>query len=199
MRTLNVSTMARFYVSFPMSMTDRLLGKLARTRIAFHRRLIGFANSSTHRRPDRLLRNGRSPDQNFRRRDLLYHRCTREDVEDEVFLPARIRIDRPSVNWSKYSKTWDVIFDHPGHGIVRFIVGNLPRELPTAPPRPGEHRAELHHFYAFHDPLDLNYSHSEIRCSRGGRELARINSSAVKKEFQAMMSREGLLLLRPEI
>jgi hypothetical protein len=120
-------------------------------------------------------------------------------VEDEVLLPARIRVDRPSVNWSKYSKAWDVIFDHPGYGIVRFIVENLPRELPTVPPRPGERRAELHRFYPFHDPLNLNYSHSEIRCSRGERELARISSSTVTKEFQAMMSRGGLVLLRPEI
>jgi len=101
----------------------------------------------------------------------------------------------PSVNWSKYSEAWDVIFDHPGHGIVRFLVKNLPHELPTAPPRLGERRAELHRFYAFHDPLDLNYSHSEIRCARGGTELTRISSSAVTKEFQAMMSREGLVLL----
>lgn len=145
-----------------------------------------------------MLRNGRPPDQGFRTRDFLYHRCTKEDVKDEVFLPARIRIDRPSVNWSKYSKAWDVIFDHPGQGIVRFAVGSLPGELPTATPKAGEHPPELHHFFAFHDPLDLNYSHSEIRCSRAGRELTRISSSVVKKEFQAMMSLVGLLLLRPE-
>jgi hypothetical protein len=146
-----------------------------------------------------MLRNGRPPDQSFKSRDFLYHRCTKEDVEDEVFLPARIRINRPSVNWSKYSKAWDVIFDYPGHGVVRFAVGNLPRELPKAPLKPGEKRPEPHHFFPLHDPLDLNYSHSEIRCSRGGRELVKISSSAVTKEFQAIMSRQGLLLLRPEI
>ena len=146
-----------------------------------------------------MLRNERPPDQGFRPRDFLYHRCTKEDVKDEVFLPARIRVNRPSVNWSKYSKAWDVIFDYPGQGIVRFVVANLPRELPNAPSRPGEQPPELHHLFPFHDPLELNYSHAEIRCSRGAREIARINSSAVTKEFQAMMSRQGLLLLHPEI
>jgi hypothetical protein len=181
-----------------MGRIDRLLGRLAQTQIAFRKRLFGFKDSSTHPRPARMLRNGRPPDQNFKRRHFLYHRCTKEDVEGGVFLPPRIRVDRPSVNWSKYSKAWDVIFDYPRNGIVRFVVGNLPRELPKAAQRPSERAPELHSFFPFHDPLDENYSHSEIRCSRGVREIRRISSSMVAKEFQAIMSREGLLLLHPE-
>jgi hypothetical protein len=92
-----------------------------------------------------------------------------------------------------------VIFDHPGGGIIRFIVRDLPEELPQeAPARAGERAPQPHRFFPFHDPIDLNYPHSEIRCSRGGEVIRRINSAIVIKEFQTVMSRIGLLLLEPD-
>ena len=147
-----------------------------------------------------MWRSGREPDQSFRPPHFLYHRCKKEDFEGDVLLPPRIRIDRRSVIWSKFSKAWDVIFDHPRQGIIRFIVGKLPRELPKEVPPVGNRNAPaVHCFFAFHDPLDDNYSHSEIRCSRGGTEIPKVGSAIIKKEFQAMMSQQAFLLLRPEI
>jgi hypothetical protein len=114
-------------------------------------------------------------------------------------LAARIRVDKPSVNWSKYSKPWDVIFDYPGFGIVRFIVRCLPTELPKGTPAPGSKPPELHRIYPSHQPLLENYSHSEIWAARGTNVIKRISSQMVIKEFQAIMSQESLVLRRPEV
>jgi hypothetical protein len=35
------------------------------------------------------------------------------------------------VNWSKYSKPWDVIFGDPKAGIALFLVWEVSRDLPT--------------------------------------------------------------------
>ena len=69
----------------------------------------------------------------------LYHRCKKEDFEGDWVFGARMRYNNTSVNWSKYSKPWDVIFDHAGHGIVQFMVCQLPKELPKEP-TPGARR-----------------------------------------------------------
>jgi hypothetical protein len=114
-------------------------------------------------------------------------------------LPARIRANC-SVNWSKYSRPWDVIFDYPGCGIVQFIVCLLPKELPKEEIPAGATAPQPHSFYPEHDPLPDNYPHSEIRTFRAG---ARVTSShlpeTVKKEFRQIMSDQSVILLNPDI
>src|SRR6185437_9609885 len=105
-----------------------LSGRWTKTRLALHDLSIRFVPFSI-RRPRRMLRNGRPVDKKFGDKDWLYRRCIKEDIAGDVLLPPRIRVDRPSVNWSRYSKPWDVTFDHPKQGIVRFVVGLLPKQL----------------------------------------------------------------------
>jgi hypothetical protein len=109
-----------------------------------------------------MLRNGRGVDNHFRPSDWLYRRCVKEDVEGDRLIPARISYDDISVNLSKYSRAWDVIFDHPAEGVARWIVSDLPDNLPENPPP--KTKVEMHDFRG--------------ACS-AGRELCSLRGSGV--------------------
>jgi hypothetical protein len=148
-----------------------------------------------------MLRNGRAVDEAFKGRHHLYMRCTKEDVAHDRVIAARIKYDNPSVNWSKYSRPWDVIFDFPGYGIARFVVRYLPRELPKNPPgMPSKKQSQLkiQTFYPRHEPEQQNYSHCEIRTFQNGvvQSKPRI-SETVKKEFRQIMSDRSLVIQNP--
>ncbi len=144
-----------------------------------------------------MRRNGRGVDNSFRPGDLLYRRCVREDIEGDRLLAARIKYDDTSVNWSKYSKPWDVIFDYPGQGIARWLVRDLPKQIPENYP-PGT-KVQLHDFTPSHVPLCKNYLHSEIWVYRSGIRIQRLSSNLAKKQFRTMMSDKSFLLLHPKI
>lgn len=144
-----------------------------------------------------MRRNGRGIDNDFRPTDWLYRRCVKEDVEGDKLLPARIRYDDTSVNWSKYSWPWDVIFDYPGQGVARWSVGDLPRGLPENPPP--KQKIEMHDFKPEHAPLCDNYSHTEIRVDRAGQRIERLSSEMVKKQFRTIMGDRSLVLIFPTI
>src|SRR5262245_39778778 len=115
-------------------------------------RLLGFAYSSTRVRPARMFRNGRGVDNGFLPYHQLFHRCGAEDIAEGRLIPGRIRYQNTSINWSKYSKAWDVIFDHEGCGIVQFLVRHLPRRLPMVPPN--DNKTRIFTFGPVHEPLD---------------------------------------------
>lgn len=153
-----------------------------------------------------MFRNGRSADAAFLPADKLFHRCTKVDVEGDRLLPAKIRCDNVSVNWSKYSKPWDVIFDHPGCGIARFVVRYLPVELPKElppPPRDPKKRQATVNIFSFrpvHDPEEENFAHCEIATFKDAQRVEKPNLSAtVKKEFRQIMSDRSLVLYQPEV
>jgi len=144
-----------------------------------------------------MTRQGRPVDQNFRQHDLLYHRCVKDDVLDGRMIASRIRIENPSVNWSKYSKPWDVVFDYPGCGIVRFVVRDLPYELPEGNDIPKGTKTRW--FQPSHEPEELNYSHSEIATfSDGERMLKPSHGKIVKKQFQMKLHSHSLVILDPK-
>ena len=145
----------------------------------------------------RLIQGDRPVDNRFRFFHCLYYRCKREDVDGGRLLPPRIR-PNCSVNWSKYSKPWDVIFDYPGCGIVQFIVCLLPKELPKEVPV-GATAPQPHSFYPGHVPLPDNYPHSEIWTFRAGTRLPSPHlPETVKKEFRQIMSDQSVVLLDPD-
>jgi hypothetical protein len=144
-----------------------------------------------------MRRGGRGVDNSFRSKDRLYRRCVNEDIEGDRLLIARIGYNDTSVNWSKYSRPWDVIFDYQGHGIARWLVRELPRGIPENPP-PGT-KVELHDFAPSHVPLCENYSHSEIWVYRSGVRIRQLSSSLAKKQFRAIMSDRSFILVYPEI
>ncbi len=147
----------------------------------------------------RLIQGGRPVDNAFHFFHCLYYRCKREDISEGRLLPPRIRCPNTSVNWSKYSKPWDVIFDHPGWGIAQFIVCRLPKELPKEVPV-GATAPQQHSFYPGHVPLPENYPHSEIWTFRAGVRAANAKlPETVKKEFRQIMSDQSVILCDPDI
>lgn len=152
-----------------------------------------------------MFRRNRGPDNWFSPRDHLYRRCTREDVEGDRLIPARIQYENVSVNWSRYSKPWDVVFEHPGEGIVRFVVRDLPEELPKElPPAAKEGKKQppvkVHCFRPAHQPLEYNYAHSEIWTFKEGERITKVSLPVtVKKEFRQIMSDRSLILHQPQI
>ncbi len=148
-----------------------------------------------------MLQNGRAVDNAFRFFHCLYYRCTQEDVSEDRLLAARIPYRDTSVNWSKYSKPWDVIFDHPGQGIAQFLVCGLPKELPTElPPGPQRSPPKPHSFFPGHVPLPKNYSHCEVWTFKEGARTSNPRlPETVKKEFRQIMSDRSVLLYSPTI
>ncbi len=143
-----------------------------------------------------MFRCGRGVDSQFLPYHRLYHRCEAEDIAEDRLLPGRIKYQNTSVNWSKYSKAWDVIFDYEGWGIVQFLVKHLPRRLPIVPP---DDKARLFAFAPVHDPEDDNYAHSEIGTFVEGERLSEPKlSSTAKKEFRAELSDRCVILWLPK-
>jgi hypothetical protein len=142
-----------------------------------------------------MLRSNRPVDNNFRFFHQLYHRCTKEDIVGDRLVPLRIRYRNPSVNWSKYGKPWDVIFDFPGHGIAQFFVCGLPTELPRTA---GVQKAKPHSFFPSHIPEYSNYSHCEIWTFKVGVHIPNPTlTDTVKKEFRQIMSDRAAILRSP--
>ena len=153
-----------------------------------------------------MLRNGRPVDDKFRLFHRLYHRCVLEDVAGDRLIGARIAYKNVSVNWSKHSRPWDVIFDYPKQGIARFFVCGLPLELPKELPPPSKKNpnkpppVKLHSFRPEHVPLDDNFAHCEIWTFREGVKVEKPNlPELVKKEFRQIMSDRSFVILAPEI
>lgn len=144
-----------------------------------------------------MVKGDRGIDIRFLGEDFLFHRCTTEDMLGDRLNPARIRYDRTSCNWSRYSKPWDVIFDYPQQGIVRFIVRHLPKQLPSQKP---DKNAKEYSFLPLHAPEELNYAHCEIRTFKGS-ELQEKSSlpQVVKKEFKTIMSDRCFVLRWPQV
>jgi hypothetical protein len=144
-----------------------------------------------------MIQGDRAVDNEFKPRHHLYYRCKKEDVVGDRLLGPRLRCEGASVNWSKYSKPWDVIFDHADHGIARLIVRDLPKDLPQQ--QPSGTPIDLHSFLPHHEPIKTNYSHSEIWPYRENTRLNRLSSRTVKKEFQTMMAARSLVLRDPKV
>lgn len=86
-----------------------------------------------------------------------------------------------------------MIFDHQGWGIARFVVKDMPKELPK------EGDGKPHSFYPAHVPLAENFSHSEIWTLKEGKRVEGKLPSMVKKEFRQIMSDRSLVVSRPEV
>ena len=148
------------------------------------------------------MSDGRPVDQGYRWYHRLYYRCAAEDVAGDRLLPVRVKSFDVSVNWSKYSKPWDVIFGHPDAGIALFVVCEINRDLPTELPKSAA-RPELQPkprtYRPWHEPLDENYSHTEIAVFRDGMRVKKTSqiSDEAKKEFRQIISDRSRVIRSP--
>jgi hypothetical protein len=146
-----------------------------------------------------MLQRQREIDNNFSGLHLLYRRFTNDELLGNRLNPAKIAYKNTSVNWSKYSKPWDVIFDYPDYGYCQLMVKHLPTELPKEI-QIGSN-AKLHSFMAEHKPLQDNYSHSEIVTYKENvKVIGNVDlPNTVKKEFRTIISDKTLILSNPKL
>lgn len=119
--------------------------------------------TSPRNRPSRMLRDGRTEDQEFSPAERMYRRYTKDDFEGEYFRPARFRFP-PSLNRQRYSEPEDVVFSEHGEfdgcGVLECTVQDLSLQLM------GDHEVQ-YSFIPMHVPEHDNYSHSEIWATFG--------------------------------
>lgn len=149
-----------------------------------------------------MMRNDRPPDQSFRWYQRLYYRCHTDDVVGDRLLPLRIRPINLSVNWSKYSKPWDVIFGQPNAGIAVILVSEIRRDLPeqiTADDSKNRDKPKPRCYRPWHDPYDDNYGHTEIAVYKEEDRLTneRDINSQTKKAFRQILSDRSRVVRLP--
>lgn len=137
-------------------------------------------------RPDRMKRNERAEDQDFRATEKLFRRYTREHYINGQFSNTGFAFTSPqSVNRQKYSEPTDVLFSETDEfaewGVLSFKCEDLPESFPPDDPQ--------YTFFAKHVPMEDNYAHSEVWCD--GRpatgEYVR-PSKQLRKLFRAALS-----------
>ena len=149
-----------------------------------------------------MMRRNRPVDDDFRPEHRLYYRIEHQDeLEGNYLDPQKIRTAFDvSVNWSKYSQPWDVIFDRPASGIASILVQDISVDLPRDLTPDHKHQVVKPHLYRpTHEPYNDNYSHSAIAVFKDSQRVtksAQVGEKA-KREFRQLLSDKAIILLRP--
>jgi hypothetical protein len=148
-----------------------------------------------------MYRNGRPIDDKFEAVHKLYIRIDGECFQQGEILDAGIRIADQSVNWSKYSLPWDILFGHSDCGVGGFVV----RDIPTPVPQdrkdwPRDPKFSPYEYVPKHIPENDNYGHCEIQATRQGvvSKEEKIRADIVKKQFRSKLKRSINILLAPK-
>lgn len=175
---------------------DRLSGKLSKATLNLFVRVRGSRILWTVA-PDRLRRNDRAIDSNFKRFERIYFRVMPDDFLEDRINPVRIRCFNMSVNWSKYSCPLDVICPQPSSGIARLLICRLPAIFPK---ELSDEKEKKHEFFLEHDPLDDNYSHCQVACMKGDQRAMKdsVLSRTAKKEYRTLISDHSVIILDAE-
>lgn len=141
-------------------------------------------NISSLEVPERLMRNGRPVDNEFKPDEKLYVRCRKADVDEGRLIGGpSIRFPDWSVNRQKYSEAKDVLIPSWHRwGVAEFAAGDVPGKL----------KSDGGPEYAFrieHDPCEQNYAHSEVRAIKGNEYDDELDvPKNVKKRFRQILS-----------
>jgi hypothetical protein len=142
--------------------------------------------------PQEMLRNGRPIDPIFLPDEALYIRF--DQIENEIVHPACIRAPVQSVNRSKYSKPeWVLLAKYPQFlkwGYGSFKVSDIPESITSD-------TGVTHGFKIEHEPLEDNYSHSEVRSYKNGKIVKRKND-AIRLKYRVILSQKIIILKTPE-
>lgn len=149
--------------------------------------------------PNRLLCNGRAPDQVFSPTEKLFFRIPplQEDEESVDFLePGKIQSIPFSVNREKYSHPEDVIvLNSQDWGIGFFRVQDIPPYLISDTKIRFDFRVE---HLPLEDEIGNNYAHAEIKAFREGIEVSNKElGSKIKAAFRLAVSNRGKVFKRP--
>lgn len=148
--------------------------------------------SSQPELPARMYRNGREIDPVFDPEELVYHRCILSDLVDGKFSSVSIKFPDWSVNRGKYCRPSDVLLPSwLDFGVAEFKVKDVPSDMKSSGDTNFNFKIE-------HDPLEENYSHSELRVYKNGFHDKKVSvSSLVKKEFRVRLSLRINIALEP--
>lgn len=131
-----------------------------------------------------MYRNNRPVDPAFLPEEDLYIRFNA--MEGQRVDPLCIRCPDQSVNRSKYSEPeWVLLDSYPkfvGWGYGAFKVRDVPENIDSG-------GGVVYEFSVDHDPLDDNYSHSEVRAYRDGERTSKKNKPILIK-FRLQISRK---------
>jgi hypothetical protein len=149
-------------------------------------------STSNPDRPERMFRSGRPVDQVFSPDENLYFRYKDNETVDGRIIPVGIRFPDFSVNRSKYSEPEDVLIpSYAEYGILTFKVKDIP-----APERTNE--TTLYEWKAVHEPLDDNYSHSEVQTFKNGMYTKKLDvPKTLKKKFRVILSERMSIIREP--
>ena len=147
-----------------------------------------------------MIQGSRGVNSSFLPRHKLYFRVPSEAYVNGQWIEASIDFipaANQSVNWSKYSKPWDVKFDHADHGIALIRVSDIPERLPDAIST--DLNDKVHFYTATHVPEPNNYSHSEIQVLKDGKVIVNRSkvSNKTKKQYRALIRAKAVILLPP--
>jgi hypothetical protein len=140
-----------------------------------------------------MFRKDRPVDIEFDPSEDLYYRCRVEHVAGDRLLPQAIRFPDFSVNRSKYSEPEDVLIPaYSNWGISAFKVGDLPPEQQTDSTTP------VYSWQVVHDPIEDNYSHSEVRSYKNGTYSKTLDvPKTMKKFFRQVLSDRAHIIKTP--
>jgi len=136
--------------------------------------------------PEEMKREGRPIDPVFESEEDLYIRFS--SVVGKKPSISSIRCPDQSVNRSKYSEAeWVLLqtFSDWGYGV--FKVGDIPDSI-------NREKGDPYDFRVKHDPLEENYSHSEIRAYVNGARQKQIKNKKVKQYFRMRIIQKTAIL-----
>jgi hypothetical protein len=107
-----------------------------------------------------MYRSGREAVPDFAGAELLYLRYMSQHFVQGQLLPEGIRSQlRQSVNRGRFSEPEDALFsetgEYDGLGVVQFKVADIPARV-------DQPQGPAYVFFMRHEPVEENYSHSEI-------------------------------------
>jgi hypothetical protein len=139
-----------------------------------------------------MLRQLRPVDSHFESSETLYYRCRAEHISGDRLLPQAIRFPDFSVNRSKYSEPEDVLVPtYLNWGVSAFHVSDLPLAQQTD-------AQTVYSWQVIHDPLEDNYSHSEVRTDKNGQYSKTLDvPKTMKKFFRQVLSDKARILKQP--
>jgi len=155
---------------------------------------------ASYQTPEQLKLNARVKDNAFAPAERLFYLFPKLDGGEVSF--QEIQFPDQSTNRAKYCGTpeWLYLTLYPkylSYGIASFETSAIPFELTSSTTK------LKYYFFAEHDPLDDNYSHTEVRCkNKDGiripfEEKKRIHKS-VKMAYRMEIGQASAVLRAPE-
>lgn len=145
--------------------------------------------------PDRLKISGRSADPHFEPQENLYYRF--DIIMYQGFRAGSgisFRLPNFSVNREKYSEPDDVLLpSYKDYGYLSFKKSHFPPPAKSA----GE-EGKWYCFDVMHNPVEDNYSHTDVRCLKDGFFSDNLGvPKTVKKVFRQTIAEKCKILRKP--